>query len=208
MRRWPTIAGIVLVVVAIALALLASDVRSWQSGVRAGDLAFAANPAGARWTASTVLPSDPAQAVLGLKSQLAYRRAAQTFVAVNAAGCGFDNCYSEAQARGNLEGVLTGLATGSSVKRDALADNLLGILAFGDAKPSAANGGSAPIDQALEDFQASVRLDPANADAQYNLEWVLHQLAASNVTRHGNSQSASTASRQKGGGGSVPTSGF
>ncbi len=143
--RWRIALAAVAIAAAVFAALLASDLRSWQDGLRDGDARFAQQPAAATWDPSTLLPFDLARGILGISDQVAFRRAAQSFVAVNALGNGFDNGFSEARARADVEVVLTTLARSSNRARDSLADNLLGILAFSDSqtrwnKPARAGG--------------------------------------------------------------------
>ena len=101
-------------------------------------------------------------------SQLRYRRAVQSFVQVEAAGNGFDNGYSESQARGALETVLTGLGNGPNRRRYFEAENMLGILTFADSRQRGASA-PAPVERSVAAFQAAVQLDPSNVAAKFNL---------------------------------------
>jgi hypothetical protein len=194
-------------VAAVFAALLAADLRSWQDGIRSGDARFVEQPSSATWTASAVLPFNLARGILGISDQIAFRQAAQTFVAVHALGIGFDNGYSESRARADLEIVLTNLARGGNRTRDSIADNLLGILAFSDSQTHGTTQ-PAPVERAVADFQSAVQLDPANADAKFNLEWLLRQLVPQG-SRSGNSNSqASAAKGHKGTGGGEPGKGY
>ena len=200
------LAGVALAA-AIFAALLASDLRSWHEGVRNGDALYFQNPASATWNTPTVLPFHLARGILGISDQIAFRRAAQTFVAVHTLGNGFDNGYSESRARADLEIVLTRLARGSDHSRDSAADNLLGILAYSDSQTRGA-AQAAPVDRAVADFQSSVQLDPANTDAKFNLEWLQRQLLA-HGSRAGNTTSSGGAKRgHKGAGGGAPGKGY
>jgi hypothetical protein len=192
---------------AVFAALLASDLRSWQTTVRNGDLRFTQNPTAASWQASTVLPPSLARGILGISDQLAYRRAARTFVTVDNLGIGFDNGYSESRRRADLEVVLTDLAHSGDHRRDSAADNLLGILAFADSQPVGATV-PAPVDRAVGDFQSAVELDPANEAAKFNLEWLLRELVAKGVRSGGSSGSGGPAKGHKGAGGSLPGKGY
>ena len=154
-----------------------SDLRSWQDGVRNGDAQYLQNPASAAWTAPTFLPFHLARGIIGISDQIAFRRAAQTFVAVHALGNGYDNGFSESRARADLEIILTTIARGHNRARDSAADNLLGILAFSDSQTRGA-AKPAPVERAVADFQSAVQLDPENTDAKFNLEWLHRQLVA------------------------------
>ena len=96
---------------------------------------------------------------------------------MQAAGRGYDNGLSESRDRGELEAELTELARSGDLRRGSEAENLLGILAFADSRPSGPTA-PAPVDQSVSDFQAAVRLDPGNEDAKFNLELLLRQLVA------------------------------
>jgi len=177
MRPWRVVLACLGLAVAVVVVLLASDLRSWQRTIRDGDLRFTQSPAQANWKASTVLPASLSRGMLGLSNQLAYRRAARRFATVSALGCGFDNCFSEGRARGELEVTLTNLARSGNAVRDSGALNMLGILAFADSRPTGANT-PAPVDRAVGDFTSAVELDPSNEYAKFNLEWLLYQLIA------------------------------
>lgn len=207
MRGGRVAAVVVLLIATVVAALLAADLRSWQHTVSSGDARFAQDPAAASWSASTVLPFDPALRILGLSGQLAFRRAAQSFVPVSQAGNGVDNGYTESQTRGALESVLTKLAQGPDRRLDSDADNLLGILSFLDTKQRGVNA-PAPVDQSVADFQTAVQLDPGNEDAKFNLELLLRDLLAHGVRPGGNGSSAGPAKGHKGAGSGQPGKGY
>jgi hypothetical protein len=198
--------AVVALAAAVLVALLAADLRSTQDALRSGDAVFAQSPAAAGWQASTILPSSISRGLLGISDQLAFRRAAQSFVAVHNAGLGIDNGYSESQRRAALEVTLTNLAHGSDRRRAAAADNLLGILAFSDSQQTGASA-PAPVERSVADFQSAVQLDPANADSKFNLEWLLRQLVATG-TRVGNGGQGPIAKGHKGAGGGSPGKGY
>jgi hypothetical protein len=197
----------VAIVLAVFAAMLASDLRSWDNGIRNGDARYVQSPPSATWKAPVLLPFDLADGILGISDQVAFRHAAQAFVPVHLLGCGFDNCYTESRARADLETTLTGLARGPNRARNAEADNMLGILAFADSQTRGA-AQAAPVDRAVADFQSAVQLDPSNAGAKYNLEWLHRQLVA-HGSRAGPSNSQSPGKvGHKGAGGEVPGKGY
>ena len=207
MRAGRIVALAVLAAAGVVAALLAADLRSWQTAVRSGDATFADDPASASWHVSTLLPFDPALHILGLADQLALRRAAQQFVPVATAGNGLDNGFSESQARGALEEVLTRLGAGPSRERDSEAENLLGILAFLDTKQHGPNA-PAPVERSVADFQSAVQLDPADDDAKFNLELLLRELLARGVRPGSNGSSPGPAKGHKGAGGGQAGRGY
>jgi hypothetical protein len=199
-------AAVVMVALAVLAGLLASDLASWEAAIRSGDTRFVQAPGAASWSAATTLPSGLSERVLDLSGQVAFRVAAQSFVAVHAAGEGVDNGFSEAQARDALETVLVGLTQGPSRTRDSEAENLLGILAYTDSQqigPSA----PAPVERSVSDFQAAVELDPGNDDAKFNLELVLRRLLAEGI-RPGSSNAGGPARGHRGASPGTPGRGY
>ncbi len=207
MRAFRVGLAAVLLVAALVAVLLAADVRSWRDVLRTGDTQFAQDPASAQWPASSTLPFDPALRLLALSPQLAYRRAARSFVKVVALGNGIDNGYSESRQRGALEAVLTSLARGSDRRQASAAENLLGILAFADSRQTGANT-PAPVDRSVADFQSAVELDPSNEEAKANLELLLRNLLAKGVRPGSNGTSSGPAKGHKGAGGGLPGRGY
>jgi hypothetical protein len=199
--------AVALVAAAVLMALLASDLVRWRDAVRSGDLQFGSSPADARWTATAVLPQDPARSLLDLGSQLELRSSAQSFEVVRAAGRGYDNGVSEAHDRGELEARLAALAQEAHRQRASYADNLLGILAFTDSRRAGPTA-PAPVDQSVADFQAAVRLDPSNDDAKFNLERLLRELVARGSRLGSSGAAAGPAKGHRGAGGGLPGRGY
>ena len=200
-------AAVALLALAAVLACLAADVLGWREAVRSGDREFSGHAAAATWSASTVLPWDPAHDLLGLGVPLRFRAAAQGFAAARAARQGYDNGLSESRTRGELEAELALLGQSRDHVIASESDNMLGILAFADASQSGPIA-PAPVDQSVADFQAAVRLDPTNADAKFNLELLLRQLLARGVRPGSNSSAGGPAKGHHGAGGGLPGRGY
>ena len=196
-----------LLCVAVLAALLAADLLRHRDGVRSGDREFARNPATAAWHTDGVLPFGPAGRILDSGTDLAFRRAAQSFEAVAAAPGTFDPGGSIAASRGEAEADLGGIARSGIGARTSAADNMLGILAFKDSKQSGPTA-PAPVDQSVGDFQAAVRADPGNEVAKYNLELLLRQLVARGSRRGANGSSAGPSLGHRGAGGGLPGRGY
>src|SRR5205814_6273646 len=76
----PFFAALVLIGLAVAFAVLAMDVRGWQTTLARDDIRFRARPSQvALWQSSATLPCDPARAILGLDDALAYRNVLQRY---------------------------------------------------------------------------------------------------------------------------------
>ncbi len=206
MRHWRPALAALLLGLAVLAALLAGDVQGWRQGMQAGDTVFAQRPADAQWLGSSVLPGDPARALLGVGSELAYRRAAQSFAALETAGNGYDNGYSESRARAALEVELADLTVRGDPRRSAVLENMVGILAFLDSEQHGPTA-PAPVDRSVAAFRAAAQLDAENADAKYNLEWLLQALVAKG-TRKGASSGGGPSRGHKGAGGALPGRGY
>lgn len=208
MRTALLAAAVGLLAAAVVLGLLALDVLRWRDVMSSGDRELVASPAGATWAPDTVFPTSVGKNLLGLKTALRFRRAVQGFDAVRAAGTGYDNGLSESRSRGELEAALSQLAQSRDRAIASESDNLLGILAFTDATRSGPIA-PAPIDQSVADFQAAVRADPANADAKYNLERLLHELIAKGVRKGPDSNAhGGPAKGRRGASGGLPGRGY
>lgn len=207
MSRLRIVLAVVLLAAGVGAALVAADLRRFDDTVHAGDLRFLTDPEGARWSTPTLVPADLALRILGLRDELAFRRAAQGFEAARTAGRGFDNGVSEVRTRGEVEGALTELEHGSNARRASAAHNLAGILAFSDASKSGSSA-PAPIDRSVAEFQDAIRRDPANDDAKYNLELLLRQLVTKGLRPGSNSVAGGPSHGRHGAGAGRPGHGY
>src|SRR5687767_9590467 len=79
-RGGALLAAGVLLGLAVVLALLAFDVRTWDRTIASADARFRTDPSPpALWEASEVLPFEPARKLLDLDDDLEYRRGARLF---------------------------------------------------------------------------------------------------------------------------------
>lgn len=158
--------------------LLASDAVRWQNRMRSDDARFAAVPERRElWTLRELFPFGAARAVLDLDDDLAYRRAAQTFVL----GQPRQETYTDTEliAQRARAQVLLADIVGSDQdpKARAAGANLLGVLGFASAvldPPQA----STYLSTASASFRQAISLDPQHVDAKYNLELALARLRA------------------------------
>jgi hypothetical protein len=159
--------------------------------VAAGLLAALAVDAG-RWERShgklpKTLVGGVAENLLGAGNDLALRRAVRRFVAAERVPYGFDNGQAQARARAIAQAELSDVAAAAPPRAAAQADNLLGVLAWGGIR--APVGVVDPADRAVGAFTDASRLDPGDADAEFNLELALRSLESTGV-RHGPSPSS------------------
>jgi hypothetical protein len=157
------------------LVLLAVDTRTWQKTISRDDLRFRALPAHTHlWRPRTVLPGDPASALIGTGNTISYRRALQYFW--------FSHIGSNPEIREDLPTLRASaqdrlqqlLGSAPNTHQRSAAANLLGVLVV--TTPAPGNDQSA-VEQTLtrsaQYFQQAIALDPSNRDAKENLELVL-----------------------------------
>jgi tetratricopeptide (TPR) repeat protein len=190
------------------LVVLAGDVRATRDALDSGDAAYTLNPdAEPAWQADGLLPGPFGERILGLGGQLDLREALALYRAGRAAEEGFDQGYAAAQARGAAEATLSTIERFDNDRgRASKAANLLGILAFIDARPSEEAGG--PVERAVAEFRNAIRLDPGNDDAKYNLELVLTLLAAGKLPVTQVAESGGFGPTRRGTGESPPGRGY
>jgi hypothetical protein len=163
--------AVILLALAVAVALLAADVRSWQRTFATDDLRTSGT-----WNASPRIPGDLAGRLLGVGDDLRARRAIRLFTKTVSVPVRLDDTQAVTGARARAELALAAVARGQG-PRAAQAATLLGILAFGDF---ARGGGRDPsqAETAIGDFESGVRADPGNPEAAFDLELLLRALTA------------------------------
>jgi hypothetical protein len=149
------------------------------------------------------LPPSWSRSLLGVDDDRSLRRAVVSFRTAFNTGQGFDSGVTRRRLRATAEAMLTD--AGGSDTEQSQASDLLGVLAYEGAASASAGGG---IEAAVAAFQNAVRLDPANASAQYNLELLLHELEAKGVRVGPSSAPGPRASGRQGAGAGTPGSGY
>jgi hypothetical protein len=163
---------VVLLALAVAAALVARDAAAVRQSVAHSDLVFLeAQPSYARlWRLDTTIPY-PAR-LFGIEDDLLYRHALRKYAAEDRRRQGRFN-FSSPGLRAEAQAALSIAENAdlSAARRSKLA-NLQGILSYDETL-------SNPLDAAglaqaaLEHFHRAVKLDPANIEAKYNLEYLL-----------------------------------
>jgi tetratricopeptide (TPR) repeat protein len=175
-RSLPTVAKyvpiVVLLVLAVAAALVARDAAAVRRAVEHSDLTFLENqPVYERlWHLDTTIPY-PAR-LFGIEDDLLYRHALRKYAAEERRQQGRVN-FSSPGLRAEAQAALS-IAENSNLspaQRSKLA-NLQGLLSYDEtlSNPLDASG---LAQQALEHFHRAVKIDPSNAEAKYNLEYLL-----------------------------------
>ena len=170
------------VAVGFVLVLLAFDATTWRRTMTQDDLRFRALPAHrGLWKPATLLPGDPAGALLGTGDAMAYRRALQLFwysrIGLNPEERqDLPTLRAEAQQQ-----LLTVSAGGQSARERSFVTNLLGVLVVTTPSAETAKGAIAQIlKRAAGYFQQAIRMDGTNVDAKMNLELVLRLTSPGN----------------------------
>ena len=173
-HRFALVAAL-LVGVAVVLALLAVDVRSWQTTVARDDLRFRALPAHTKlWKPPTILPGDPASLLIGTGGTIAMRHALQYFWYSRIGSdpeVRQDTPAVRAAAQRQIQGLIGSAPT--ATQRSSAA-NLLGVLVVTTPVPGRDSAAVTQIlTRAAQYFQLAIAIDPGNFDAKQNLELVL-----------------------------------
>lgn len=174
-RHRAALTALAFAAVAAALLLLAVDARAWRTTVARDDIRFRALPAhGTLWQPSTLLPDDPAGALIGTGGTVDYRRGLQLFW--------FSRIGADPETRVDLptlraeaqETLQRQMLTGARAQERSTAANLLGVLVVTTPAPGTDRTGIAKLLRRAEGyFQRAIALDPGNGDAKQNLELLL-----------------------------------
>lgn len=173
-RHLPLLAAAIALALAVLLALLARDVRRWEESLAEGDRRFQVSPGedGGLWEPREQTLGGAARGLLAVDDDLRLRLAGQLF--------------RQSRPRATLQRRPRhlALATSSQVAFSeiqsgdyprpwrSIAANQIGILALADVLSDSTEA-SARARKAVQKFTEAAKLDPANDEAQANLELVL-----------------------------------
>jgi hypothetical protein len=174
-RHRSAFVALVLMGVALVLALLAVDVRAWQTTVERDDLRFRALPAHkGLWKPPTILPGDPASRLIGTGDAMAYRHALQYFWFARIGSNPEVRQDTPALRASAQERIQSLIASAPSPKQRSDAANLLGVLVVTTPAPGSDQDAVTQIlTRAAQYFQLAISIDDGNLDAKQNLELVL-----------------------------------
>ena len=207
--------GLVCLVLAAGLALVALDVAGWRGELASGDVRYRAFPGDARlWHPPERAPFHSSERLLGIEDDLAYRNAIRT-VRIGRLG---DPTVSDPRlailrtdASVRLESVVL---NDPHPERRSAASNLLGVLSIVAFNAQGAGGGGAPdrselLLNAVASFRQAIELDPDNADAKFNLEALLQRGAGILPTEAAGGKKPQAGGRgSRGAGAGEPGSGY
>ena len=183
-------AGAVSLALAVLLLFVMASVHRWEAAITRGDARFVAAPPDlsqlnsglpppppTRWKVPTGFAADITERLLGLRDDMAFRRALALFRAVNPnpnEQVLFGQDPELPAKRIRAQQALTAVSKDDPDPRiRSRATNMLGVLA---------RTGPTPVDPAEQRnqilttiglFTSAIKLDPNNADAKLNLELVL-----------------------------------
>jgi len=195
LSRLRVAAALVLAAIAVLAVLLARDVRSWRDAIDHGDAVYAVTPVRASWTPS-VLVGGAAEALLGVRDDVDFRRALQLYVRAASTPNRLDTATERQSLRAQAARALAKLTHGAHASQ---AETLLGVLAF---------DGTSGADAAIADFSNAVRTDPSNAAAKLDLELLLRLSAATGSRSGSGPGGAFGRGGRRGAGSGAPGSGY
>lgn len=161
------------VVAALALVIVAEDVRRWPGRMEAADVRYLSGSTTEDWEPSDRLPLRLGDDLLGVDDDLVLRRALVLFRREQQAAEENPSASEHIQLQSLLEQALIEVEEGAGdPSRRSQAANLLGILYF-DMAQGTGPGGEVFLDRTLAAWRRAIILDPANIDAKVNLELFL-----------------------------------
>jgi len=167
------VAVVALVGAAAVLVAFAADALRWDRAMRDDDVAYAAG-AEATWAPSTLLPAGLSRSALGLGDDVEFRGAVDQFWKSDprAPLQAFTDVTRRTAAERRLARLLE--SDDSPARRSVLA-TLRGAFLLEEARNSPVQR-HVFLRRAIEQFARAAELDPANADALFDLELALKLL--------------------------------
>jgi hypothetical protein len=190
---------------AAGAALLAGDVRSWESSLRHGDAVYASAPSLARWQAPAWLPFGVAKDVLGFGDDVGARQALQAYRVAAASSGRYELTRAQAAAVRQAQLALVPVARSSDAATASKARTLLGLLVLGGLAQTA---DESSVQAAFSDLTDAVRADPDDVTAKYDLELLLRLSARRDIRPVQPVGGGEGAIGKRGGGGGVPGEGY
>ena len=189
-RKWATrIAAVLAVPLALALVVLAVDVVRVPRELAADDVRFQGGPRVRRslWNDLGFLPGQPGVRLLGLRDDVAHRRAVAIFAQVQPGKVAITTPELEAlRGQAQLEVTLQARVE-REAHRQAEQLNNLGILTIGRYSTDGQEA-TQILARAVGSFQNAIEVDPGNLDALRNLEILLRRPEAAHLPPNDPSQ--------------------
>lgn len=171
-RQIRGLVAVLLLGAGLLLAVAAVDALRWRGLVERDDVAFdRAHGGPGLWRPDALLPGDPVERTIGVRDDVAFRRALQKWVLARPAQQ--PRNQHDVALRADADAQLAFVAdAGASAETRSRAATLRGVLALEEARSSGPRGAAA-IERSLEQFRVAIRLDGTNSQAKYDLELVL-----------------------------------
>jgi hypothetical protein len=189
-RTWAIrIAAVLAVPIALALVVLAVDVLRVPRELAADDVRFQGGPRVRRslWDDLGFVPGQPGVRLLGLRDDVAHRRAVAIFAQVQPGKVAITTPELEAlRGKAQLEVTLQARVEHESRRRAEQLNNL-GILTIGRYSTDGQEA-TQILGRAVGSFQNAVEVDPNNLDALRNLEILLRRPEAATLPPNDPSQ--------------------
>jgi hypothetical protein len=166
------LAAVLLLGAGLLLAVAAVDALRWRGLVEREDVTFdRAHERPGLWRSDTFLPGDPVERTIGVRDDIAFRRALQKWVLARPAQQ--PRNQHDLALRADADAQLAFVAdAGASAETRSRVATLRGVLALEEARSSGPRGAAA-IERSLDYFREAIRLDGTNSQAKYDLELVL-----------------------------------
>jgi hypothetical protein len=175
-------AAAVLLLVAVAAALFAQDIRSWRNTLDDAAARYAVNPSGPQVrTTPTVLPAGVSERLLAVERHREFLSTLRQFAIGYHIASTVDPRYLTVPQHELIGRAMAALSTSTQIpdpKRASQAFNLLALLELSQLRLATADIDVSAADSAVANFQNAIRADEANTAAKVNLELELRSLAA------------------------------
>ena len=207
MRRIRGLIAVLLLGAGLLLAVAALDALRWRGLVEREDVTFAgAHGRVDLWQPDTLLPGDPVRRTIGVRDDIAFRRALQRWVLARPAEEPRNQHDLALRAEADAQLAFAADAGASAETRSRVA-TLRGVLALEEARTSGPRGAAA-VERSLEQFRRAIRLAGTNSQAKYDLELVLRLAQSSAQQRSRRPGSRPNSGTGTGAGASSNQSGF
>lgn len=181
--------------VAVIVALLAQDVRSWRNTLRDDAIRYAVSPSTQQqWTAPTYLPVGLSARLLGVAPDRRRLSALRFFALAETVDIGSGATPRTESLLQTSEKALARVAQDPNPALASQAYTLLSVILFKDSKGTFV-ADVATYSAAISAMQNAVRVDPGNEQAEADLELLLRQFLAD--SRGGNLREANNQGSQR-----------
>jgi hypothetical protein len=182
-RALGIVGGLLALTGSVLLLLVAVDARAWSDAIRDDDAVFRVTPKEAAWDPAERAPFGITRRVLAIDDDLALRRAIERFQLARLQSSFFNPTVALQATKARAQIALAAVERGAPRARDkSIAANLLGVLAFQEARGDPLNAAKA-IQRAAQAFRRAILVDGSNEDAKANLELIVRLQQANNALR-------------------------